>query len=111
MSKIKLLWLIIVCIVVLVLTACAAGPNELASVPREDGSLPGFWLGAWHGLIFPFTFIISLFTNAIHFYEVHNDGLWYNVGFFLGAAVSLGGSSGSAARRRKVIVEHRVASG
>jgi len=107
MSQSKIFWVILICVLVLVLTACAAGPNELASVPKEDGSLAGFWLGIWHGIIFPFTFIISLFVKSIHFYEVHNNGLWYNVGFFLGAAASLGGSSGSAARRKKIVVEHR----
>jgi hypothetical protein len=106
----RFLPLIILCGVVLFLTACAAGPNDLANVPKDDGTLAGFWLGLWHGFIFPFTFIISLFTSSVHFYEVHNNGILYNLGFYLGAIIMLGGSSGGVARRRKVIIEHRVAS-
>jgi hypothetical protein len=86
---------------VLLLAACAAGPNELANTPAAGGNVAGFWLGLWHGIIFPIAFIISLFNRNIQFYEVHNNGLWYNIGFFIGAAGSLGGSSGGAARSRR----------
>ena len=80
------------------LSGCAPGPNPLENVPPEGGTVAGFWLGLWHGIIAPITFIISLFRSDVRFYEVHNDGLWYNLGFVLGAGILFGGSS--ASRRR-----------
>ena len=72
---------------VVVLAACAAGPNpELGSSPAA-----GFLPGLWHGFISPVTFIISLFTNDVSIYEVHNDGNWYDFGFVLGAGILFGG--------------------
>lgn len=83
----------------LLLTACTAGPNPLENVPTESGTVAGFWLGLWHGIISPVTFIISIFVSNVSFYEVHNDGLWYNLGFVLGAGILFGGSA--ATRRRR----------
>ena len=84
----------------LFLTGCAAGPNTAAHVAASDGSIAGFWLGLWHGMIAPITFIISLFSNNnVSFYEVHNNGGWYNFGFLLGASGSLGGSGSASSRR------------
>ena len=57
-----------------------------------DGSIAGFWLGLWHGLICPITLIISLFSDNVHFYEVYNSGGWYNFGFLLGVGSSFGGT-------------------
>ncbi|MDD5153001.1 MAG: hypothetical protein PHS95_03400 [Candidatus Pacebacteria bacterium] len=81
------------------LAGCAAGPNPIAHTAGTDGSIAGFWLGLWHGLICPITFIISLFSDNVHFYEVHNSGGWYNFGFLLGASGALGGSGASAKSR------------
>jgi hypothetical protein len=50
-------------------------------------SAPGFWLGLWHGFIFPLAWIVSLFTNAVAVYAVPNAGGWYNFGYFLGIVV------------------------
>ena len=76
----------------LLLSACAAGANPNVDVPSPDGDVAGFWLGLWHGLIAPITFIISLFTETVNVYEVHNNGNWYNFGFVFGVSVSFGGS-------------------
>ena len=51
----------------------------------------GFWLGIWHGLISPITFVISLFTHGVRLYEIHNNGSWYNFGFVIGAGLFLSG--------------------
>lgn len=82
----------------MMLAGCAPGPNELADSPSEEGDVAGFWGGLWHGIIAPITFIISLFTENVHMYEVHNNGGWYNFGFILGMMIILGGSGGSAGR-------------
>jgi hypothetical protein len=49
----------------MILSSCAAGPNMLAG---GDGDVAGFWLGVWHGLISPITFIVSLFNNQVRIY-------------------------------------------
>ena len=83
----------------LFLTSCAAGPNTATHIAASDGSVAGFWLGLWHGMIAPITFIISLFSNNVSFYEVHNNGGWYNFGFVLGAGILFGGSGSASSRR------------
>lgn len=75
----------------LVLTACAAGPNPEVGIADVDGTLAGFWLGLWHGIIAPVTFIISLFTDDVSIYAVNNSGGWYDFGFVLGAGILFGG--------------------
>jgi len=80
-------------------TGCAPGPNQLAQSPDDEGEVAGFWLGLWHGIIAPITFIISLFSDNVHMYDVHNNGGWYNFGFLLGASIILGGGGGGAGRR------------
>ena len=80
------------------LTACAAGPNVLKNTPSEDRDVAGFWRGLWHGLISPITFLVSLFSDSVTIYEVHNNGGWYNFGFLLGVATIFGGGgAGSTA--------------
>ena len=61
--------------------------------------MAGFWLGVWHGIIAPLTFIISLFTESVTLYEVHNNGAWYDFGFVLGAGILFGGGRGVRRRR------------
>jgi hypothetical protein len=87
-------------VLALVLVACAAGPND---APPTGADEAGFWLGLWHGLISPIAFVISLFTDDVNVYEVHNNGNWYDFGFVLGisCAFGRGAGSGSVARRRR----------
>ncbi len=84
----------------LFLAGCAAGPNGLAHSAGANGSVAGFWLGLWHGFICPVTFIISLFSDKVHLYEVHNNGGWYNFGFLLGACMIFGGGGKSACGKK-----------
>lgn len=71
--------------------SCAPGPNAAENTAGKEGLVAGFWMGLWHGLISPITFIISIFSKSTRFYEVHNNGNWYNFGFVLGAGLFLGG--------------------
>ena len=89
-------YLIWIAVAALVLAACAAGSNPEVSA---DGA--GFWLGLWHGFISPVTFVISLFTDDVNVYEVHNNGNWYDFGFVLGAGILFGGGGAGARRRRR----------
>lgn len=94
---------LVLLLVLLVVGACAPGPNQLTAQPDEEGEVYGFWYGLWHGFISPFTFIISLFSDTVSPYEVHNNGNWYNLGFIFGAMSIFGGGSGGAthASRRR----------
>ena len=87
-------------LVVFIVAACTAAPNELKNVPDEEGKVAGFWLGLWHGFISPFTFIISLFNNNIQVFEVHNNGNWYVFGFLLGTSIIFGGGGHGASKRK-----------
>lgn len=88
-------------LVVLSLTACAAGPNVLSDSESEDDDIAGFWQGLWHGIISPITFIISLFNDNVNVYEVFNNGGWYNFGFMFGMSIIFGGGGRGSKRSRK----------
>ena len=97
----NLLIVLMIGLLLLGVTGCTAGPNELEDVPDADGEVAGFWEGLLQGFISPFTFLISLFSDSVHVYEVHNNGNWYHFGFLFGASLIFGGSGGGAARRRR----------
>lgn len=75
----------------LLLAACVAGVNPEVGASATDGDVAGFWMGLWHGVIAPVTFVVSLFTDNVNLYEVHNSGNWYDFGFVLGAGILFGG--------------------
>lgn len=97
----KIIVLTLLAVGVMLLAACAPGPNVVEDIPNEENQVAGFWQGLWHGIISPITFVISLFNQDVQIYEVHNNGGWYNFGFLVGASVIFGGSGGGAARKRK----------
>ncbi|MHB1342059.1 MAG: hypothetical protein ACYCX5_09925 [Coriobacteriia bacterium] len=97
MRRIALFSAVLVLTVVL-LSACAPGPNTAAS---EGADVAGFWQGLWHGLIVIFTFVISLFKDNVSIYEVNNNGGWYNFGYLLGVMMVFGGGGGGAASRSR----------
>lgn len=99
MSKTRI-WLLVAIVALLALAACAPGVNPSVDIAPAEGDVAGFWMGVWHGIIAPITFIISLFTENVRLYEVHNNGGWYDFGFVLGAGILFGGGRG-ARRRRK----------
>lgn len=97
----KFLVLSLLLMVILSLTACAAGPNVLADSETDDAEIAGFWLGLWHGFISPVTFVISLFNDTVNVYEVFNNGGWYNFGFMFGMSIIFGGSGRQSRKARK----------
>ena len=74
---------------ILLLSACA---NQIDAGVSETPDTPGFLWGLWHGFIFPWAWIGSLFSEDIAVYAVPNTGGWYDFGFFLGITVLGGGS-------------------
>lgn len=87
-------------VAIVLVSACAPGANPAVDTPGATGQVAGFWLGLWHGLICPITFIVSLFDGRVSVYEVHNSGGWYNFGFLLGASSALGGGGAGANHQR-----------
>jgi hypothetical protein len=88
-------------VVLFFMASCAAGPNKMEDSVNQKGKVAGFWAGLWHGFIALFTFIISLFSDSVSVYEVHNSGGWYNFGFILGVMIFFSGSGGGACRKSK----------
>jgi hypothetical protein len=64
------------------LSACAATQSDAALATAA--TTPGFWLGVWHGFIFPVAFLVGLFVPDVAVYAVPNNGGWYDFGFFVG---------------------------
>ena len=81
----------------LLLSACA---NQSDAGVSLDAGSPGFLWGLWHGFIFPWAWIGSLFDGDIAVYAVPNRGWTYDAGFFLGITV-LGGGSFFGSKSRK----------
>jgi hypothetical protein len=91
-----------VMVLAMALAACAAGPNPaIDTAPPAGGEAAGFFPGLWHGIISPVTFLISLFTDDVNIYEVHNNGNWYDFGFVLGAGILFGGFFGAGRSGRR----------
>ncbi len=98
----KIGYLGIFLVVMFVFVSCAPGPNGFEKTPDKEGEIAGFFTGIWQGLIAPITFIISIFSENVSFYEVHNNGGWYNFGFVLGAGLFLsGGILGKGKSKKK----------
>ena len=81
----------------LLLSACA---SQIEAGVAHTADTPGFLWGLWHGFIFPFAWIGSLFDPTIAVYAVPNNGGWYDFGFFLGVTV-LGGGSWFSSKKKK----------
>lgn len=101
MTKKRLFFVSTAILAILLLAGCAAGINRAVDVPDPGGDSAGFWKGLWHGLISCVTFVISLFTDNVNVYEVHNSGNWYDFGFMLGVSLIFGGSARATKRKRK----------
>lgn len=74
-------------------TGCAdVTPIEACAIDEPYGFLGGLW----HGIIAPFSFIGSLFSDSIALYAVNNNGGWYDFGFVLGTGILFGGGSSAS---------------
>ena len=83
------------------LTACAATQSPAMVAPTA----PGFWLGLWHGFIFPIAWVLSLFMPDVAIYAVPNNGGWYDFGYFLGIVVfGVGARKSTTVYRDRVVV-------
>ena len=95
-------YLLLAVLIGILMWSCTAGPNPMEKKADEEGKTAGFLKGLWHGLIAPITFLISIFSKNIRFYEVFNNGFWYNFGFVLGAGLFFsGGILGRGGKKKK----------
>jgi len=83
-------------LMVFVFSGCA---DTVAVDECVTGDPHGFWGGLIHGLITPFSFIVSLFRDNVSVYAINNNGGWYDFGFLLGASITLGGSGKASSRK------------
>jgi hypothetical protein len=67
------------------LIGCATQPLPTGIDP------PGFWMGIAHGFLIFFSMIGSFFSD-IRIYAYPNAGTFYDLGYLLGAMMSLGGT-------------------
>ena len=74
--------------VLIVLAGCAAGNGTYS-----PGDTAGFFTGIWHGWIAPFALVGHVFDGDIRIYEPNNDGIWYDVGFYVAVISGFGSLS------------------
>ena len=78
------------------LSSCADVQPQIK--PFLEGHTYGFWGGLWHGVIAPFAWIGSWFSDDIAVWAVNNNGGWYTFGFILGIGSLTGGSSSAVSK-------------
>lgn len=76
--------LFVTLMVTIVLTGCAEGSNPLVNQPDPTGHISGFLDGLFHGWLIVLAFIGSALGGDYQIYDVHNNGVWYNLGFLMG---------------------------
>lgn len=63
------------------------GANPELNEPDAEGRVAGLIIGVWHGIIAPVMLVGSFFNPAMQIYEVHNNGVEYNLGYLIGVAL------------------------
>ena len=96
-SKLNLLVIFLLFVSLVILMSGCACPIDIEECMPEK--IYGFWGGLWHGIISPFTFIISLLKDDVVMYACNNNGGWYDFGFVLGAGILFGGGSKASSRK------------
>lgn len=94
LSKPAVIIFAVVCL--FLITSCADVQPQVKEC--VTGHEYGFWGGLWHGIISPFSFFGSLFSDTIDVWAVNNNGGWYTFGFVLGAGIIFGGGARSSKR-------------
>jgi len=84
--KKKFLLCLIMILVCLSLSGCIPGDGTNSATHTA-----GFFSGIWHGWIAPFSLIYSIFNRATGIYEVYNNGLLYNFGYYMAIISGFGG--------------------
>lgn len=80
--------IIVALFVLALLTGCL--PGDGTEIPDRPAN---FLFGIWHGWLAPLSLILSLFTDGVRIYEIHNTGWWYDFGFYIAVISGFGGLS------------------
>ena len=62
-------------------------PGPRSTWQRTGARPAGFWAGAWHGFLFPLTFLVSVVWPGVRIYETNNRGRLYDFGFWFGTGM------------------------
>ena len=92
----NLVYLLGFLILIIIFSSCAESVSVEECLKEEPY---GFFGGLIHGIIAPFSFIVSLFDKDTALYAVNNNGAWYDFGFVIGAGILFGGGC-KAGRKR-----------
>lgn len=79
------LLIILISLLLILLFSCAPDHQEIKECITTSPS--GFWWGVWHGMIAPFSLVVSWFSDSVEMYDVNNNGGWYDFGFAIGAGI------------------------
>jgi hypothetical protein len=74
------------------LTACAKAHPEVSECIQGD-KIKGFFDGLFHGFVAVPALIISLIDKTVAVWDVHNNGLNYQLGFLIGIGAFSSGAS------------------
>lgn len=88
MKRNCLLMLLALVVTAFVLTGCVPGDGH--NTPQDPA---GFFWGVWHGWIAPVSLILGFFKKGIRIYETANEGLIYDLGFYMAVISGFGGLS------------------
>ena len=94
--KRKIIFTAMILMVTFLLSGCADVQHVQNCL---QGEVCGFWSGFWHGIIAPFAFVCSWFSDDVAVWAVNNNGGWYTFGFLIGVG-SYGGGGAAAASHR-----------
>lgn len=86
----KFFKILVICLVLLALLASLASCVPGDGVNHEKRRA-GFFTGIWHGWIAPISLIYSIFNRNISIYEIHNNGFWYDLGYYMAVISGFGG--------------------
>jgi len=98
---------IVAVVVIILLVLLYVGLSQPGVFPGDgtfsNGNQAGFLWGYVHGLVIWLSLIVRVISPESYsggVYELCNSGIWYDVGFILGASSSLGGSISASRSRR-----------
>ena len=91
-------WTFLFFIAAILLTGCFA--DSVSVDLNTIDNYPTFFMGLWHGIICPVSFVFSLFSDSTAIYQSGGGG-WYDFGFLFGVSISFGGGGHGASRARR----------
>lgn len=85
---------LMVLIICISLSGCVPGDGA-----NSEDHPAGFFSGVWHGWIAPVSLVISIFNRDRGIYEMYNNGLLYDLGYYMAIISGFGGLALSRKKR------------